>query len=118
MSLDRETIRAWRDEFSRDLSQAMENEDELRAQNAIEKIALCDMAELSLQAPQPEGLRNDVLDEIEKLIGAAEGRHFKAIGTAATEEDRRRHGTKAAFAMELRAAIRALKTPSMNNERS
>lgn len=53
--------------------------------------------------------RNDVLEEIEKLIGAVEGRHFAAIETASREEDKKRHGTKVAFAMELRAAIRALK---------
>lgn len=67
-------------------------------------------------ASRPEGeTREAVLDEIEKLIGAVEGRHFAAIGTASSEDDKRRHGTKAAFAMELRAAIRALKRPTMNS---
>lgn len=66
-----------------------------------------------LAITRPEATRTSVLDEIEKLIGAVEGRHFAAIGTATSEDDKRRHGTKVAFAMELRAAIRALKlTPS------
>ena len=62
-----------------------------------------------LARPSEAVERDAALDEVEKLIGAMEGRHFAAIETATSEEDKRRHGTKTAFAMELRAAIRALK---------
>lgn len=55
------------------------------------------------------GTRDAALDEIEKLIGAVEGRLFAAIGSTDSEDEKRRYGTKVAFAMELRAAIHALK---------
>jgi hypothetical protein len=44
-----------------------------------------------LSAAPEATTRDGVLDEIEKLIGAVEGRHFSAIETATSEDDKRRH---------------------------
>lgn len=85
----------------------------------LETIAMNDAWDAALAYGQrPEaGARDAALDEIETLIGAVEGRHFSAIATAESEDDKRRHGTKVAFAMELRAAIRALKSSAVSPQK-
>ena len=53
--------------------------------------------------------REAIVEECAKVADAESGRHFSLIGYAPLEDQKRKHGAKAAMAMELAAEIRALK---------
>ena len=53
-------------------------------------------------------VRAEAMLQCADLADAASGRHFAEIPNAASEREKHKHGAKAAMAMEMAAAFRAL----------